>query len=105
MRSINLYFIQLMVQAELTLSLENRVYFDSAPHALENLTDDVAKKIAEWFSKLFPQGLLKLGISEFIDLPPSFNFWQSYSRLFMTEVCKSSKISDLKILNSERLHL
>ena len=42
MRSINLYFIQLMVQAELTLSLENRVYFDSAPHALEARQDPQA---------------------------------------------------------------
>jgi non-specific serine/threonine protein kinase len=75
--------------AELILSPEGHIYFDESVLANESLPPDVFEKIKGWFAKDSAYGLLHLGIQEFkASLPPSFQFWQSFSRRFVSQVCK-----------------
>ncbi len=57
----------------------------------ETLLQSIAEKINSFFSVSEQVGLLRLGLSNFgITLPPSFTFWQQFSKIFITEICKNS---------------
>jgi len=57
----------------------------------ETLLQSIAEKINSFFSVSEQVGLLRLGLSNFaIALPPSFAFWQQFSKIFITEICKSA---------------
>src|ERR1700677_1361418 len=92
-----------MPTAELSLSPEGQVYLDQSPQTREILPQPTFEKLAPWFTLPYPQGLLQLGISGFNDLPPSFTFWQSFSRRFVAEACKLSILSNLQQLNPEEV--
>jgi superfamily II DNA or RNA helicase len=82
------------------------LYSDS--NTLESLPESVAEKIQSFFSVSGPVGLLRLGLHHFDGgLPPSFSFWQQFSKIFITEICKTadltqeSPIPDLKFPKDE----
>jgi len=54
----------------------------------ETLPKTIAKKIGSFFSISESVGLLRLGLSHFSELPPSFSFWQQFAQLFVTEIFK-----------------
>ena len=87
-----------MTQAELVLSLEGAIYLDHSIQATEELSSLVFEKIHSWFLKDSFFGLLHLGIEEFHSpLPPSFLFWQLFSRKFISQACKASQTDDLTL--------
>ncbi len=87
------------VAAELVLSSEGHVYLDDSTKASESVSVNVLEKIKSLFEKDSYLGLLHLGILEFQEpLPASFFFWQSFSRKFISQVCKLMQISEGKDL-------
>jgi len=73
----------------LVLSPQGHLYLDRGPSAQESLPSALAEEIAILFEQDIFYGVLHLGIRNFsTPLPPSFAFWQQYSRLFVTEICK-----------------
>ena len=73
--------------AELALSPEGHIYFDTSAYATETLPSQLWEKLKSLFQDPM-RGLLHLGIEEFSALPPSFLFWQSFSRQFLASTCK-----------------
>lgn len=56
----------------------------------EIISVSLAEKIDSFFSVSESVGLLRLGLTHFGEsLPPSFSFWQQFSQLFITEICKN----------------
>lgn len=79
---------------ELALSPEGHVYLDTSSQSTEQLAQSEFEKISELFSKGSSVGVLHLGIRELSSLPPSFHFWQNFSRRFITQVCKLTSLDD-----------
>ncbi len=87
--------------SELALSPEGRVYLNICHQASEQLPLVEFEKINDLFAKGSLAGLLHLGIQEFSwPLPPSFLFWQTFSRQFVTRVCKLTQA-----INTQKLPL
>ena len=89
------------VHIELALSPEGHVYLCESSLTNEPLSFDLYEKLKTLFIKGSSQGLLHLGIQEFPSaLPSSFLFWQSFSRQFVTKVCKftHSENQDLPLI-------
>lgn len=83
------------IQAELVLSPEGHLYLACTDRAGERLTEQIFEKIQRLFAAGSAAGLLHLGIEEFTAaLPPSFYFWQTFSRRFITDLCKQSSAND-----------
>ncbi len=75
--------------AELVLSPEGHLYLDSTSQADEQLPEHIFEKIQLLFAHKPCAGLLHLGIQEFsVEFSSSFTFWQSFSRQFISHVCK-----------------
>ncbi|MEB3701801.1 DEAD/DEAH box helicase [Candidatus Bealeia paramacronuclearis] len=77
----------------LSLSIlpSGHLYLYNDPKNQEIFPFSLAEKLKEIFSKNASIGLLRLGVTHFeAPLPPTFSFWQSFSKLFVTEVCKLS---------------
>ena len=75
--------------AELSLSPEGRVYFNQDRQPGEHLLPDEYSKIRALFAKDSAWALLHLGLRDFgSSLPPSFSFWQAFSRQFITRLCR-----------------
>src|SRR6185295_20288089 len=56
----------------------------------EVISSTIAEKIQSFFYVNESISLLRLGLTHFNDpLPPSFSFWQRFSQLFITEICKN----------------
>lgn len=84
--------------AELVLSPEGHVYLDAHSKANEELPTLAFEKINAMFAKGGSLGLLHLGIHDFaIPLPSSFIFWQSFSRRFVTTICKLGSFEGLDV--------
>lgn len=84
----------------LTLSLtpSGHLYLDSDSEASETVSPATLEKIHSFFSISEMVGLLRLGLTQFEHtLPPSFSFWQRFSQLFITELCKQVN-SDEKVV-------
>jgi hypothetical protein len=80
------------IQAELVLSPEGHVFLDESLHTKETLPIQIVDEIRSLFEKGYAYGLLHLGIQNFsCPLPPSFLFWQNFSRKFVSQVCKQSE--------------
>lgn len=83
------------ILAELVLSPEGHVYLAYDGVACEGLPEQVFDRIQLLFAEGAAAGLLHLGIEEFAAaLPPSFYFWQTFSRRFITDLCKLSSADD-----------
>jgi SNF2 family DNA or RNA helicase len=77
----------------LSLSPIGHLYLYVGSGTDETLPQFIAEKINSFFSVNESVGLLRLGLSNFgISLPPSFTFWQQFSKLFITETCKTDKL-------------
>lgn len=73
----------------LSLSPTGHLHLYSDPDAPEALYKSIPDKIHAWFSENESIGLLRLGLTQFPqELPPDFSFWQRFSQLFITELCK-----------------
>ena len=58
----------------------------------EVLPQSIAEKINSFFSISESVGLLRLGLINFESLLPlSFTFWQQFSKIFVTEICKTAE--------------
>src|SRR5690348_2222826 len=78
------------ISLSLSLSPIGHLYLQIDIDTDETLSPSIAEKINSFFSVSEPIGLLRLGLSNFgIPLPPSFTFWQQFSKLFITETCKT----------------
>ena len=76
-----------IVPAELSLSPEGRVYFNQDEQSSEQLPLAESIQMRELFAK--DAALLHLGLRDFrSELPPSFLFWQTFSRQFIMRVCR-----------------
>lgn len=78
------------VNLTLALSPSGKINLDSAASMQEQLSQSEAKIIQQQFTKGSVYGLLYLGVAKFSNLPPSFAFWQKFSRLFVTQICHVS---------------
>ena len=77
------------IAAEMSVSPEGHVYFNRDRQPNERLPIADFTKIQEFFAKGAASGLLHLGLSDFgSPLPPSFLFWQTFSRGFIARVCR-----------------
>lgn len=77
------------VRAELALSPQGHIYLNSSSQASEQLLAEEFEKINFFFTKGIFTGILHLGIKAFsVPLPASFLFWQTFSKQFVTAVCK-----------------
>ena len=74
----------------LALSPSGKIHFSNSSQ--EYLSLGAAKVLQQEFSKGYAYGVLYLGVVNFADsLPPSFAFWQRFSRLFITRICHLSR--------------
>lgn len=86
------------IQTELALSPEGHVYLNNSTHASELLPSLEFEKISALFAKGSSAGLLLLGIQDFsLPLPSSFAFWQTFSRHFLTHVCRLARLGDAQV--------
>ncbi len=89
----------LSIPLSLSLSPTGHLYLYSDPENEETVLLHVAEKIKDSFAIGSATGLLRLGVVDFgVPLPPSFTYWQTFSKLFVTEV---SKLSGLETFSSE----
>lgn len=96
------------IPLSLSLSPLGHLYFYKDLENSEMISPGIAEKIQSFFSVNESMGLLRLGLTQFNDpLPPSFAFWQRFSQLFITEICKhvdsdaKSVIPDIVIPHEE----
>lgn len=83
------------VFTELVLSPEGHVYLSESEYAQEQLPLIEFEKIKKSFEKGSSLGLLFLAVQDFsFALPNSFLFWQSFSRQFITKVCKLTQAAE-----------
>jgi hypothetical protein len=83
------------VPLTLSFSPTGHLYLYSDSENTETLSKSQAEKIEAFFSVSESVGLLRLGLTHFSELlPPSFSFWQQFSKLFVTELCKISDEND-----------
>lgn len=88
-------------QASLALSPEGHVYLNESILTEEFLPLPIIEKLRASFAQGCQLGLLHLGIQDFgTALPPSFFFWQSFSRKFISQVCKLTNSSGNQALPS-----
>jgi len=82
----------------LALSPAGHLYLYSDTASQEPLPATLADKITALFSSpptADAKGILHLGFTHFnVPLPPTFTFWQQFSRLFVTEICKLAGLPD-----------
>lgn len=79
------------INLSLALRPSGTIHIDSSNTSQELLPSVTAKAIQEQFAKSSWLGLLYLGVANFSDtLPPSFAFWQRFSHLFITHICRLS---------------
>lgn len=91
----------LFVLLSLALSPTGHLYLYDDPESEEMVSAPVAESLKAFFEMGTGVGLLRLGVTDFVQsLPPSFLFWRSFSKLFVTEV---SKLSGLEAFSSEDL--
>jgi non-specific serine/threonine protein kinase len=82
------------IPLSLSLSPMGHLYLYSDSDTLEVLPKAIAEKINSFFSVSESVGLLRLGLTNFdIGMPASFTFWQQFSKLFITEICKAADLT------------
>lgn len=87
------------IPLSLRLSPIGHLYLYSNAETSEILPKSIAEKIHSFFSVSESVGLLRLGLSDFgATLPASFTFWQQFSKLFITEVCKTADFTRQSVL-------
>ncbi len=75
----------------LALSSTGHLYLDADIERAEFMPLKGVEQIREFFSLGDSIALLRLGLTQFdFILPTSFSFWQQFSKIFITEVCKHS---------------
>ncbi len=81
------------IPVALNLSPEGRLYFSRGEQTSEQLPPDEYAQIQGMFAKGPIWALLHLGLLDFkIQFPPSFLFWQTFSRQFVMRLCKLQSI-------------
>src|SRR5476651_2367681 len=89
MTAVAIINAQRSLPLSLSISPAGHLYLYSDPQCEELIPAQAAEKIQSFFSGGSAIGLLRLGITNFGNsLPLSLNFWQQFTKLFMTEVCK-----------------
>ncbi|MFZ2314134.1 MAG: DEAD/DEAH box helicase [Gammaproteobacteria bacterium] len=82
------------ISLSLSLSPVGHLYLYADAENKEILPKPIAEKINSFFSISESVGLLRLGLSNFgTSLPASFTFWQQFSALFITEICKAADLA------------
>ena len=77
------------VPLSLSLSPSGHLYLYTGLETSEVVSSAIAEKIHSFFSISESVGLLRLGLSPFASsLSTSLLFWQQFSQLFITEMCK-----------------
>jgi non-specific serine/threonine protein kinase len=84
-------------RVELVVGSHGHIYLDAQDMAEGNLATSDYEKIKPFFDRAGAAGVLYLGILEFTcPLPPSFFFWQTFAKRFITRFCRHSQVSDLE---------
>jgi superfamily II DNA or RNA helicase len=84
-----------LIQLSLSLSPSGHLYLYTDPETSETLPKSIAEKIHSFFSVSESVGLLRLGLTNFnASLPASFSFWQQFSQIFITEICKHADLDE-----------
>lgn len=84
-----------LVLLSLGLSPSGHLYIYTDVETSEILPKAIAEKINSFFSVSDSVGLLRLGLTNLgVPLPASFLFWQQFSQLFMTEICKAADLDE-----------
>jgi superfamily II DNA or RNA helicase len=82
------------ITLSLSLSPIGHLFLYSDSETSETLQKSIAEKITSFFSVNESVGLLRLGLTDFTtSLPTSFAFWQQFSKIFITEICKSADLT------------
>jgi superfamily II DNA or RNA helicase len=89
------------VALALSFSPTGHFYLYTNSESTETVTKSDAEKIYSFFSINESVGLLRLGLTHFKEsLPASFSFWQRFSQLFITELCKTTDANDKSAIGS-----
>jgi superfamily II DNA or RNA helicase len=79
------------IPLSLSLSPSGYLYLYTDSETSETLPKTIAEKMHSFFSVSESVGLLRLGLTHFgASLPASFTFWQQFSQLFITDICKAA---------------
>ncbi len=90
--------------AELSLSPEGRVYFNHDRQPGELLLPEEYIKIQGLFAKDAAWALLHLGLRDFgSSLPPSFSFWQAFSRQLISRLCRLQRVENQEKISIDGL--
>jgi len=81
-----------LVPLGLELSPTAHLYLYSDKDSDELLSSTVADNIREFFKLDGSAGLLRLGLSNIADLPPSLAFWHIFAQKFIAQVCRQSNV-------------
>jgi superfamily II DNA or RNA helicase len=77
------------IPLSLCLSPSGHLYLYTDVEVSETIPKSMGDKIHSFFAISESVALLRLGLTHFdVSLPPSFSFWQQFSQIFITEVCK-----------------
>lgn len=87
-----------MNNLSLALSPRGHVYLLPQNQSNNINLNATEQKIVQLFAQSSTFGLLHLGIQEFSELSADFIFWQSFARMFITQVCRYPELSTLKNL-------
>jgi len=79
-----------LISLSLSLSPSGHLsLYAESEEKLETLPRSIAETIQSFFSMSNSVGLLRLGLTNFsASLGHSFSFWQQFSKIFITEICK-----------------
>jgi len=78
-----------LIPLSLCLSPTGHLYLCNDAELSERISTAISEKIHSFFSVGKSVGLLRLGLTNFEEtLPASFTFWQQFSKIFVTEICK-----------------
>jgi superfamily II DNA or RNA helicase len=83
-----------LVPLSLAFSPSGHFYLYTDSETSETFSKAMAEKMHAFFSVSGAVGLLRLGLSNFREpLETSFSFWQKFSRIFITEICKHTDVN------------
>lgn len=82
----------------IALSPTGHLYLETSVKAGELIAKETAQKIQEFCQDDYAIGLLRLGLIALpVELTPSINFWQEFSREFIAQLCRHSDVLEIPI--------
>ena len=93
----------------IALAPSGQLYLNKDIDEQEAISSEILQKIEPYFIENYASGLLQLGLNNIGALPPTFYFWQEFSRKFITKIChlpdinEQSEIPEISLPSHEEL--